>query len=67
MNAVQEAGYSVTEDYNGFMQEGFGPADMTIWKGRRWSSASAYLKPVLKKKNLKLYKNALVEKIIILA
>ena len=42
----------VTEDYNGFQQEGFGPADRTIWKGSRWSAANAYLKPALKTKKL---------------
>ena len=64
LNSVIEAGYSITKDYNGFKQEGFGAGDMTVWNGRRWSSASAYLKPALKNKNLKLFKNSLVDKII---
>ncbi|MCW8842088.1 MAG: GMC family oxidoreductase N-terminal domain-containing protein, partial [Rhodobacteraceae bacterium] len=34
--AGTEAGYPVTEDYNGHQQEGFGPMEMTVWKGRRW-------------------------------
>ena len=53
-----------TEDYNGFQQEGFGPADRTIWKGSRWSAANAYLKPALKTKKLKLFKKALVDRVI---
>ena len=65
VNSAKEAGFLATEDYNGFQQEGFGPADRTIWKGSRWSAANAYLKPALKTKKLKLYKNALVDKIII--
>ena len=65
MNAVVEAGYTSTEDYNGYRQEGFSAGDMTVWQGRRWSSANAYLKPALKNKNLTLFKNALVDKIII--
>ncbi|WP_020043611.1 choline dehydrogenase [Salipiger mucosus] len=44
VEAGRQAGYPVTPDYNGARQEGFGPYDMTVWKGRRWSAASAYLK-----------------------
>ncbi|WP_368187243.1 choline dehydrogenase [Aestuariibius sp. HNIBRBA575] len=40
-----QAGYDDTEDYNGHQQEGFGPYDMTVYKGRRWSTANAYLRP----------------------
>ena len=64
VKATEQAGYSPTEDYNGFRQEGFGPADMTVWKGSRFSTAKAYLKPALKKKNIQLLTNALVDKII---
>ena len=46
--AGAEAGYGLTPDYNGARQEGFGPWDRTIWQGRRWSAAEAYLKPALK-------------------
>ncbi|WP_127900873.1 choline dehydrogenase [Solirhodobacter olei] len=48
VEAGKEAGYPVTADYNGRQQEGFGPMEATIWKGRRWSAANAYLKPALK-------------------
>ena len=64
VKASEQAGYSATEDYNGFRQEGFGPADMTVWKGSRYSTAKAYLKPALKKKNVQLLKRALVDQII---
>ncbi len=47
VEAGREAGYEVTADYNGKQQEGFGPMDRTIWRGRRWSAASAYLRPAL--------------------
>ncbi|MEM9434863.1 MAG: choline dehydrogenase [Pseudomonadota bacterium] len=40
-----QAGYHMTEDYNGHQQEGFGPFDATIHNGRRWSAANAYLRP----------------------
>ncbi|MEY8839366.1 GMC oxidoreductase, partial [Cribrihabitans sp. XS_ASV171] len=41
-------------DYNGEKQEGFGPMDQTVWKGRRWSAANAYLRPALKRENCAL-------------
>ncbi|MFY2825830.1 choline dehydrogenase [Ruegeria sp. MALMAid1280] len=51
VDAGQQAGYEVTGDYNGEKQEGFGPMEQTVWKGRRWSAANAYLKPALKGDN----------------
>jgi choline dehydrogenase len=48
IEAGRQAGYPVTQDYNGRAQEGFGPMEATIWKGRRWSAANAYLRPALK-------------------
>ena len=56
MSAAVEHGFSRTDDCNGLQQEGFGPMEQTIWKGRRWSAANAYLKPVLGRKNLTLYR-----------
>ena len=54
VEAGRQAGYEVTDDYNGEKQEGFGPMEMTIWKGRRWSAANAYLKTALKRPNASL-------------
>jgi choline dehydrogenase len=48
IQAGAEAGYPVTPDYNGQAQEGFGAMEATIWKGRRWSAANAYLRPAQK-------------------
>ncbi len=47
IEAGRQAGYPVTQDYNGQQQEGFGPFEATIHKGRRWSAANAYLKPAM--------------------
>ncbi|MEM6487007.1 MAG: choline dehydrogenase [Pseudomonadota bacterium] len=47
VEAGRQAGYPVTGDYNGQQQEGFGPFDMTVWRGARWSAAKAYLRPAL--------------------
>ena len=48
VEAGRQAGYPVTDDYNGQQQEGFGPFDATIYHGRRWSAANAYLRPAQK-------------------
>ena len=48
VQAGGQAGYDLTEDYNGAQQEGFGAFDKTIWQGRRWSAAAAYLRPAQK-------------------
>jgi choline dehydrogenase len=52
--AGKQAGYEVTDDYNGEKQEGFGPMDQTVFRGRRWSAANAYLRPALKRPNCDL-------------
>ncbi|WP_371157236.1 choline dehydrogenase [Jannaschia sp. 2305UL9-9] len=46
--AGRQAGYPVIADYNGEQQEGFAPFEMTVHKGRRWSTANAYLRPALR-------------------
>jgi len=51
VEAGRQAGFETTDDYNGEKQEGFGPMDQTVWKGRRWSVANAYLRPALKRPN----------------
>lgn len=56
IEAGRQAGFETTDDYNGSKQEGFGPMEQTIWNGRRWSAANAYLRPALKRQNVKLVK-----------
>ena len=56
VEAGRQAGFELTEDYNGEKQEGFGAMEQTVWKGRRWSAANAYLKPALKRANLALHR-----------
>ena len=65
VKAGHEAGYPVTEDYNGRQQEGFGQMEMTVWKGRRWSAANAYLRPAQKRKNLKLESRCFARRILV--
>lgn len=64
IEAGRQAGFGVSEDYNGRRQEGFSELEQTIHKGRRWSAADAYLKPALKRKNVKLVK-AFARKVVI--
>ncbi|TPI40653.1 choline dehydrogenase [Mesorhizobium sp. B3-1-6] len=56
VEAGRQAGFELTDDYNGSKQEGFGPMEQTILGGRRWSAANAYLKPALKRRNVSLIK-----------
>jgi choline dehydrogenase len=63
VEAGRQAGYAVTKDHNGYRQEGFGVNETTIFGGRRWGSARAYLKPALSRPNLTLRKNCLVERL----
>ena len=62
--AVQEAGHALTEDVNGYRQEGFAKFDRNIHRGRRWSAARAYLHPALKRPNLDVRTRVLVERIL---
>jgi choline dehydrogenase len=62
--ATQQAGFAYTKDVNGFRQEGFGPFDRNLTRGRRLSAARAYLHPVLKRPNLTLITHAMANKII---
>ena len=64
VEAGQQAGYPFTEDMNGYQQEGFGAMDMTVYKGRRWSTAMAYLRPALKRPNLTLRTRTLATRIL---
>jgi choline dehydrogenase len=52
LEAVQEAGYPLTDDVNGYRQEGFAKFDRNVHRGRRLSAARAYLHPVMHRKNL---------------
>jgi choline dehydrogenase len=64
IEAGVQAGYPFTEDMNGHQQEGFGAMDMTTHRGRRWSTAQAYLKPALGRANLTLQVRALTTRIL---
>ena len=53
--AVQQAGHPLTDDVNGYRQEGFAPFDRNVHRGRRLSASQAYLAPVRKRRNLTVH------------
>ncbi|MBM1310883.1 choline dehydrogenase [Sulfitobacter mediterraneus] len=64
VKAGAQAGYEATDDYNGEKQEGFGPMEQTVWNGRRWSAANAYLRPAQRTGNVELIR-ALAQRVVI--
>ena len=62
--AVQQAGYALTDDVNGYRQEGFAPFDRNIFRGRRWSASKAYLDPARGRPNLTIRTRAFVTRIL---
>lgn len=64
IEAGKEAGHPHTGDFNGYQQEGFGPYDLTIHEGQRWSAANAYLTPILSRPNLDVQVNALTTRVL---
>lgn len=64
LEAVQEAGHPLTDDVNGFRQEGFAPFDRNVHRGRRLSAARAYLDPVRRRPNLTVRTRTLVTRVL---
>ena len=64
IDSATEAGYEANSDMNGKKQEGFGMYDVTIDKGERASVSKYYLNPAKSRKNLTIFTDAFVEKII---
>jgi choline dehydrogenase len=53
--AVQQAGHPLTDDVNGYRQEGFAKFDRNVHRGRRLSASRAYLHPVMSRRNLDVH------------
>jgi choline dehydrogenase len=62
--AVQQAGYPLTDDVNGYRQEGFAPFDRNVHRGRRLSASRAYLHPVMSRPNLEVKTRAFVTRVL---
>ncbi|HEY8571467.1 choline dehydrogenase [Phenylobacterium sp.] len=65
IEAGAQAGYPLTADFNGFQQEGFGPYQLTIHDGERWSAAKGYLHPALSRPNLTTVTGVRTSRIVI--
>src|SRR5579872_4277935 len=62
--ACQEAGHKFNPDFNGAEQEGCGTYQVTIRNRRRASTAVTYLRPAMKRPNLKVEVRALAQRVI---
>ncbi|MDE0308322.1 MAG: choline dehydrogenase [Acidiferrobacterales bacterium] len=65
LKSGEQAGYPGTDDINGYVQEGFGLLDSSIYRGERWSVVRAYLDRARPRTNLEIQTNAHVQKIVI--
>lgn len=63
--ACREAGIAPTPDYNAVNYEGVRYLEQTAWRGRRWSTAMAYLRPIRKRPNLVVRTGALVRRVLL--
>jgi choline dehydrogenase len=64
LEAAQQAGYPLTDDVNGYRQEGFARFDRNVHRGRRLSAARAYLHPVKGRANLTVHTNAMTTRVV---
>ncbi|RNM17085.1 choline dehydrogenase [Nocardioides pocheonensis] len=62
--AAQQAGYVLTEDVNGYRQEGFAAFDCNIKNGERYDAARTYLEPIARRENLDVVTGALVSRVV---
>ena len=64
LTAANEAGFELFQDSNGAKQDGFGTFDVTIHNGKRYGAGRAYLDEVKNNKNLQIFTNSDVIKIL---
>jgi choline dehydrogenase len=64
VKAAVEAGIPFNRDFNGTTQEGAGFFQTTTRKGRRASTAVAYLRPALRRRNLQVETSALGQRVL---
>lgn len=65
LTAAREMGWKVSGNLNGKDSEGLAHMRSTVRAGRRWSAADAFLRPALKRPNVKLVSDALVEQVLL--
>ncbi|MGP9545544.1 GMC family oxidoreductase N-terminal domain-containing protein [Psychrobacter sp. AOP7-B1-25] len=64
VEAGKQAGFRHSDDFNGENQEGFGEFDATVYQGRRWSTATGFLRPIKSRSNLSVITSALVSRVL---
>lgn len=64
LEAGPQAGFRLTDDVNGYRQEGFAAFDKNVRRGRRLSAARAYLHPVIGRPNLTVITRAQANRIV---
>ncbi|MDE2575669.1 MAG: choline dehydrogenase [Rhodospirillales bacterium] len=64
VQSAEEIGIPRNADYNGAVQEGVGYYQVTARNGRRCSAAVAFLRPAMKRPNLRVITNALAERVL---
>ena len=65
MAGAQEIGFRYNRDFNGAEQDGVGPLQLTVRKGRRCSTAFGYLRPAMKRPNLRVAVRAPTRRILL--
>lgn len=65
LHATDQLGYGRSDDYNAERLEGFGPMQATIRRGKRWSAASAYLRPAIARGNVTVRTGAMVNRVVL--
>ncbi|MBU2957829.1 GMC family oxidoreductase N-terminal domain-containing protein [Paracoccus sp. 1_MG-2023] len=56
LDAARQAGHPPSDDLNA--ADGIGYYRSTVWRGRRWSAADAFLRPALRRRNLRMVTHA---------
>ncbi len=64
VEAAQQAGHDATSDFNGAQQEGVGLYQVTQHRGRRWSTADAFLRPVMDRPNLQVWTDTPTRRVV---
>lgn len=64
LQAAQQAGLPLNPDFNGASQDGVGIYQISTRNGRRMSAARAFLRPAMKRKNVRVETRALATKIL---
>ncbi|MBE2278240.1 MAG: choline dehydrogenase [Rhodobacteraceae bacterium] len=65
VDAGRQAGYAVSDNMNSRQHEGFGPMEMNVGGGERSSAAVGYLRPAVRRGNVRVIQHALVDRLVV--